>query len=158
MAEQIANEEISEPLQKAIDQSVKRAIDEMLNRLAETEGGENLYLRSQQRHTSDRAPYFDWKWAISTAIAIIAILSPVILVGLSGYFQIKTDLGIVRTKVEVVQTKVDLLQTDLNGLKSKVDGIEKQVGEIRVINNRLDGIEKTLARIETNISQRERGG
>ena len=51
MAEQIANEEISEPLQKAIDQSVKRAIDEMLNRLAETEGGENQtkvdYLRSQ---------------------------------------------------------------------------------------------------------------
>ena len=106
----------------------------------------------------DQAPYFDWKWAVSTAIAIIAILSPVILAGLSGYFQIKGDVGIVRTKVEVVQTKVDLLQTDLNSLKSKVESLEKQVGEIRVINNRLNGIEKTLDRIETSTSQRGRGG
>ena len=106
----------------------------------------------------DQAPYFDWKWAVSTAIAIVAILSPVILAGLSGYFQIKADLGVVRTKVEVVHTKVDLLQTDLNSLKSKVESLEKQVGEIRVINNRLNGIEKTLDRIEASTSQRGRGG
>ena len=151
MAEQTANEEISESLQSAIDQSVRRAVDDVLNRLAETESAESAYLRSQRRPTVDQAPYFDWKWAIGTAIAIIAILSPIILAGISGYFQIKGDLGIVKTKV-------DRLQTDLNSLKSKVESLEKQVGEIRVINNRLNGIEKTLDRIEASTSQRGRGG
>ena len=90
--------------------------------------------------TINQIPRFDWKWFISVSLPVIV---PILIAGVIGYFNIKTDLGVVQSNIRNMETNIIEIKTVLRKVATDVTQLqinyEKLSGKIDFINQRLSG-------------------